>query len=137
MRAYFCYIVYAFMDVFCFCVIFFCMFSERIILTFSVQVRSYCRGIVVRAVPPATRTRLFERLHVQEMASLRSFLDPPVGKGKTLKGSGKVGYHLHSRNSRSQLVLDGSVLHQQVMLTLILLSQFPLVLCTYTCTLWF
>jgi hypothetical protein len=81
----------------------------------SIQVRSYCRGIVVRAVPPATRQKLFARLAVREMASLRSFLDPPVAKGKTVKGSGQVGYNLHKRNHTSQLVLNGSILHQQVM----------------------
>lgn len=86
------------------------------------QVRSYCRGIVVRAVPPETRVKLFARLQVEEMASLRSFLDPPVGKGKTIKGSGQVGYHLYNRNHVSRLVLDGSLLHQQVMLALILIS---------------
>jgi hypothetical protein len=84
------------------------------------QVRSYCRGIVVRAVPPETRLKLFDRLHVKEMASLRSFLDPPVGKGKTIKGSGKVAYHLYSRNHTSQLVQPGSTLHRQVLLLLVL-----------------
>jgi hypothetical protein len=79
-------------------------------------VRSYCRGIVVRAVPSETRVKLFERLRVKEMASLRSFLDPPVAKGKTIKGSGQVGYHLHTRNHTSILVLDGSELHGQVIL---------------------
>jgi hypothetical protein len=80
-----------------------------------VQVRSYCRGIVVRAVPPNTRLKLFERLHVTEMSGLRSFLDPPVTKGKTLKGSGRVDYRLHSRNHVSELVRDGTLLHEQVM----------------------
>ena len=60
--------------------------------------------------------RLFERLDIKEMASLRSFLDPPVVTGKTLKGSGEVAYRIYSRNHISQLVLDGSLLHQQVML---------------------
>ena len=76
------------------------------------------------------------------MASLRSFLDPPVRKGKTLKGSGKVGYHLHSRNHSSNLVLDGSLLHQQVLRVslLLLCSVVYLVISvlgyfkyTYTC----
>lgn len=84
------------------------------------QVRSYCRGIVVRAVPPETRMKLFERLQLNEMASLRSFLDPPVGKGKTIKGSGQVGYHLHTRNHTSQLVQPGSILQNQVMNSLVL-----------------
>ena len=79
------------------------------------QVRSYCRGIVVRAVSPEIRLKLFYRLRVEEMTSLRSFLDPPVAKGKTIKGSGKVGYHLHSRNHTSHLVLPGSLLEKQVM----------------------
>jgi len=82
------------------------------------QVKSYCRGIVVRAVPPETRLKLFERLEVKEMASLRSFLDPPVSKGKTIKGSGDVGYSLHTRNHTSHLLLPGTLLHKQVMLPL-------------------
>ena len=93
--------------------------------------RSYCRGIVVRAVPPATRVKLFARLQVDEMASLRSFLDPPVSKGKTIKGSGQVGYHLYNRNHVSRLVLDGSQLHQQV-IALILICILFLYMCTFS-----
>jgi hypothetical protein len=80
----------------------------------SIQVRSYCRGVVVRAVPSETRKKLFERLEVKEMASLRSFLDRPLAKGKTTKGSGQVDYNLHNKNHRSRLVLDGTILHRQV-----------------------
>jgi hypothetical protein len=77
-------------------------------------VRSYCRGVVARAVPHSTRVSLFERLHVEEMVSLRSFLDPPVAKGTTLKGSGQVAYRLHSRNHTSAVILEGTQLQQQV-----------------------
>jgi hypothetical protein len=78
------------------------------------QVRSYCRGVVCRAVDPETRTKLFARLHVTEMASMRSFLDPPPKKGLTIKGSGDVGYALHKRNHTNQVVVQGSELHRQV-----------------------
>jgi hypothetical protein len=78
------------------------------------QVRSYCRGIVVRAVDSETRKKLFARLQVTEMASMRSFLDPPPTKGTTVKGSGQVAYKLQTRNHASRLVLEGTLLHEQV-----------------------
>lgn len=78
------------------------------------QTRSYCRGIVVRAVDSETRMRLFARLQVTEMTSMRSFLDPPAPKGHTVKGSGRVAYKLQTRNHESRLVLEGTELHGQV-----------------------
>jgi hypothetical protein len=70
--------------------------------------------MVVRAVHPDTRVKLFERLGIAEMISMRSFLDPPPTKGATVKGSGLVGYHLHKRNHFKQVVDEGSELHAQV-----------------------
>lgn len=78
------------------------------------QVRAYCRGMVVRAVHPDTRVKLFERLGLTEMISMRSFLDPPPTKGLTVKGYGLVGYHLHSRNHYKQVVHLDSELYAQV-----------------------
>jgi hypothetical protein len=78
------------------------------------QVRAYTRGVVVRAVNPETRAKLFDRLGVTELTSMRSFLDPPPQKGLTIKGSGDVGYHLHSRNHRKEVVHLRSELHDQV-----------------------
>jgi hypothetical protein len=77
-------------------------------------VRSYTRGIVVRSVGAETRQRLFERLSVSETANLRSFLDKPQPKGKTLKGSGKVGFVLHKHNHHKQVVRPNSTLRDQV-----------------------
>jgi hypothetical protein len=78
------------------------------------QVRSYCRGVVCRAVDPETRHKLFARLNVTEMASMRSFLDPPPKKGQTIKGSGDIGYILHPKNHTNEVVVQGSELHSQV-----------------------
>jgi hypothetical protein len=77
-------------------------------------VKSYCRNIVVRAVSNDTRRKLFARLNMVEMASLRSFLDPPPTKGLTVKGSGDVGYFLQTRNHVKETVVVGSPLHRQV-----------------------
>jgi hypothetical protein len=91
-------------------------------------VRSYCRGVVVRAVNTNTRQRLFERLDVTEMAGMRSFLDAPKRPGITVKGSGEVRYHLHSRNCYSKVVQQDSHLHHQVRLSCFL---FCIVLCIH------
>ena len=88
--------------------------SLYVAYSLCMQVRSYCRGIVVRAVDSETRKKLFARLQVTEMASMRSFLDPPPTQGTTVKGSGKVAYKLHTRNHASRLVLEGTLLHEQV-----------------------
>jgi len=81
---------------------------------YCLQVRSYCRGVVVRAVDPATRARLFARLDIAEVSSLRSFLDKPQQQGKTVKGSGLASYFLHERNHIKKVVSEGTNLHKQV-----------------------
>jgi len=65
------------------------------------QVRGYTRGQLMRAVGPKIRRRLLVRMGKLNIntAGLRSFLDPPRTRGKTIKGSGKVGYVVHTRNS--------------------------------------
>lgn len=78
------------------------------------QLRSYCRGTVVRAVDAATRERLFARLGADDMADLRSFLDPPKAKGNTIKGSGDVDYRLHKRNHTKFVLRPASPLHEMV-----------------------
>jgi hypothetical protein len=60
---------------------------------FHVQVQSYARGLLVRAVDPLTRGALRERMHlVSSSVTLRSFLDPPTPPGHTIKGSGLVSF---------------------------------------------
>ena len=71
-------------------------------LTFPyTQVRGYTRGQLMRAVGTKIRGRLLARMNKLNIntAGLRSFLDPPRTRGKTVKGSGKVGYVVHNRNS--------------------------------------
>ena len=71
-------------------------------LTFPhTQVRGYTRGQLMRAVGPKIRRRLLARMNKMNIdtAGLRSFLDPPRKRGKTIKGSGKVGYVVYNRNS--------------------------------------
>jgi hypothetical protein len=58
-----------------------------------VQIQSYSRGLLVRAVDPLTRGALRERLkRVGSCVHLRSFLDPPTPLGHTIKGSGLVSF---------------------------------------------
>ena len=58
-----------------------------------VQIQSYSRGLLVRAVDPLTRGALRERLkRVGSCVHLRSFLDPPTPPGHTIKGSGLVSF---------------------------------------------
>ena len=45
---------------------------------------------------------------------MRSFLDPPVKQGTTVKGSGRVAYCLQTRNHSSHLVRAGTELYEQV-----------------------
>jgi hypothetical protein len=80
--------------------------------------------VVVRAVDPATRRRLFERLGVEEMANLRSFLDKPKTRGTTLKGSGQIGFVLHTKNHQKQVVSDGTDLKEQVLMALYIICAF-------------
>jgi len=57
------------------------------------QIQSYTRGLLVRAVDPHTRGALRVRMmRVGSAVFLRSFLDPPAPKGHTIKGSGLVSY---------------------------------------------
>ncbi len=57
------------------------------------QIQSYSRGLLVRAVDPLTRGALRERMQlVGSSVHLRSFLDPPAPKGHTIKGSGLVAF---------------------------------------------
>ena len=81
------------------------------------QVHSYCRLLVVRTIDAETRKKLFTRLGVTEMSTLRSFLDKPRPRGQTQKGSGQVGYYLNRENSKKIIVQEGSVLEQQVQRT--------------------
>jgi hypothetical protein len=81
---------------------------------YNMQVRSYCRGIAVRAVHPDTRKKLLTRMCCEDMSSLRSFLDKPPTKGKTVKGSGDVGYHLQTRNHSREVISEGTELHRMV-----------------------
>ena len=60
--------------------------SLYVTYSLCMQVRSYCRGIVVRAVDSETRKKLFARLQVTEMASMRSFLDTPRGHAAARTG---------------------------------------------------
>ena len=80
--------------------------------------------MVVRAVDSKTRLRLFARLDVTEMVSLRSFLDPPMIKGSTVKGSGDVGYAIHTQNHTREVVEIGTELHRQVRLHPLCLPMF-------------
>jgi hypothetical protein len=80
----------------------------------ALQVRSYSRGMVVRSVDADTRRRLFARLDKTEMVDMRSFLDAPKRPGTTIKGSGEVRYHLHTRNHTKYVVELDSPLHNQV-----------------------
>jgi hypothetical protein len=65
-----------------------------------VQIQSYSRGILVRAVDPYTRGALRERMQLVESAvHLRSFLDPPTPPGHTIKGSGLVSYRANRFNT--------------------------------------
>ena len=65
------------------------------------MVRGYCRGLMILAVGPHIRKRLMRRMRLIgiDTAGLRSFLDPPRARGKTVGGTGEVGYATHTRNS--------------------------------------
>jgi hypothetical protein len=68
--------------------------------TFHVQVQSYARGLLVRAVDPLTRGALRERMQLLGSAvHLRSFLDAPTPPGHTVKGSGLVAFKANRYNS--------------------------------------
>jgi hypothetical protein len=70
--------------------------------------------MVVRSIDSETRMKLLSRLAVSDESSLRCFLDKPVPKGFTVKGSGDFRYHLTKRNNTRMVVDEGSALHQQV-----------------------
>ena len=65
---------------------------------------------MMNAVGPRIRRRLLLRMQKQgiDTAGLRSFMDPPKQRGKTVKGSGQVGYAEHKRNSMS-MALTGTL----------------------------
>ena len=67
----------------------------------TIQVRGYTRGMMMLALGPAIRRRLLHRMNKLgiDTAGLRSFLDPPHQRGKTIAGSGEVGYAMHTRNT--------------------------------------
>ena len=69
---------------------------------------------MVRSIDTETRTKLFARLGVTEMHTLRSFLDKPRAKGQTQKGEGKVGFYLNRDNTTRVPVQAGTDLYQQV-----------------------
>lgn len=57
------------------------------------QIMSYTRGLLVRAVDPLTRGALRARVELLGSAvHLRSFLDGPEPPGHTIKGSGLVSF---------------------------------------------
>jgi hypothetical protein len=56
----------------------------------------------VRAIDPYTRGALRERLNlVGSAVNLRSFLDPPMAPGHTIKGSGLVSFKSNRFNTTS------------------------------------
>jgi hypothetical protein len=67
-----------------------------------VQIQSYARGLLVRAVDPLTRGALRERMMlVASAVHLRSFLDNPTPQGHTIKGSGLVAFRGNRSNTTS------------------------------------
>ena len=61
--------------------------------TTHLQIQSYARGVLVRAVDPLTRGALKSRMNIMgSSVHLRSFLDPPTPPGHTIKGSGLVAF---------------------------------------------
>ena len=68
--------------------------------TLRMQVQSYARGVLVRAVDPFTRGALRERMQLLgSTVNLRSFLDAPTPKGHTIKGSGMVSFRANKKNT--------------------------------------
>ena len=66
------------------------------------QIQSYARGLLVRAVDPYTRGALRARMHlVGSAVHLRSFLDAPTPRGHTIKGSGLVAYRANQKNTNT------------------------------------
>jgi hypothetical protein len=66
----------------------------------TIQIQSYARGLLVRAVDPYTRGALRERMQlVGSAVHLRSFLDPPIAPGHTIKGSGLVSFKSNRFNT--------------------------------------
>ena len=68
-----------------------------------IQIQSYARGLLVRAVDPYTRGALRERMKlVGSAVHLRSFLDPAKVPGHTIKGSGLVSFRANRFNTTIQ-----------------------------------
>ena len=68
--------------------------------TLHLQIQSYSRGVLVRAVDPYTRGALRERMQLMgSTVNLRSFLDAPTPRGHTIKGSGMVAYRPNNKNT--------------------------------------
>ena len=75
------------------------------------QARSFCRGLLARAVDPSIRSRLMTRLDTnhEELSHLRSFLDLGSrrrGWRKTKQGSGKFAWNAHEHNSVHRDIRD-------------------------------
>jgi hypothetical protein len=65
-----------------------------------VQIQSYARGLLVRAVDPLTRGALRVRMErLGPSVHLRSFLDPKTPRGHTIKGSGLVAFRPNKKNA--------------------------------------
>ena len=80
-------------------------------MTFHVQARSFCRGILARSVDPAIRRTLLARFNADDndTTHLRSFLDlgnKRRGWRKTTKGSGAFSWNIHTHNSLTCDVRD-------------------------------
>jgi hypothetical protein len=70
------------------------------LLPFPVQIQSYARGLLVRAVDPFTRGALRVRMgRMGPCVHLRSFLEPKTPRGHTIKGSGLVAMRPHRKNA--------------------------------------
>jgi hypothetical protein len=64
------------------------------------QIQSYARGLLVRAVDPFTRGALRVRMaRMGPSVHLRSFLDPKTPRGHTIKGSGLVAFRPNKKNA--------------------------------------
>lgn len=70
--------------------------------TLHLQIQSYARGVLVRAVDPFTRGALRERMVLLgSTVNLRSFFDAPTPRGHTIKGSGLVAFRANKRNTQA------------------------------------
>jgi hypothetical protein len=84
---------------------------EHYVPSVHTQARSFCRGLLARAVDPSIRSRLMTRLeaNAEEVSHLRSFLDlgsRQRGWRKTNQGSGKFAWKPHVNNSVNRDLRD-------------------------------